>query len=425
MPFQGELPSKEITSYLDTVGLRGFTESERLFVSKSFSDELLMKLRDPEKKASIKMIDTHLMPVSEFTREKHIGDRAFILEIGGTNYYGAWVQLTENGPEITSEVRSEIPRKIFSDADAFFSDIMDVAGSIAGMRPIENLGIIFTFAGRIEDTEMGVDVVSPQEQTKGFFFKGIDRAPLGEQLVNYMFRSGDFQIGKLKNLVVLNDTPAALLSASSKIGGIVGTGYNLAAMIGGRIYNIECGGASGVPQHHLAEKVDVLTKSVGIKDQLSEKQISGMYLGMQLGIAIQEMNKLGLMRFPEVNPLQMKSEVLSDVLTGKWDIVKESLRGDIDAQANEMLLSVASRLRDRSAELVAIQISTIIKTFSDEFSGNSVTIPIEGSIFWKMPEYRSTVTKFLEAYTGKSFEFPYIDHAGAIGAAVATIGLRG
>ena len=422
MPYKGELPSKEINSYLSTVGLRGFTEGERMYTSKSFSDELLMKLRYPEQKVSIKMLDTHLTPVSEFTREKHIGDRAFILEIGGTNIYGAWVQLTGNGPEITCDVRSEIPRKIFPDPDAFFSDVMGVVGGIAGIRPIENLGIIFTFPAPIKDTAMGVDVVSPQKQTKGFFFKDIDRAPLGEQLVDYMLRSGDYRMQEMKNLVVLNDTPAALLSTPSKIGGIVGTGYNLAAMIGGRIYNIECGGASRIPQHHLAEMVDELT---GNKDQLSEKQISGMYLGMQLGIAIQEMNKLGLTEFPDVNPLDMKSEVLSDVLTGEWDTVKKFLEGDIDEQAKDSLLSVASRLRDRSAEMVAIQISTIINTFPQEFPGNSVTIPIEGSIFWKMPEHRSTVTKFLEAYTGKSFEFPSIEHAGALGAAAAAIGLRG
>ncbi len=232
-------------------------------------------------------------------------------------------------------------------------------------------------------------------------------------------------MNEFQNLVVLNDTPAALLSTPSKIGGIVGTGYNLAVLTGGKIYNIECGGESNVPQHALALAVDKITKSVEKKVQLSEKQISGMYLGMQMDIAIQDMNNLGVIKLIRRSSDFLDAKVISDILSHEWNDVKARFTGPMSHSTREALLAVATRLRTRSAELVALQISTLVNTFPKEFVGNTVTVPIEGSLFWKMPAYKTIVQRFVEEFTGKTFHFPSIEHAGALGAAVAAIGLRG
>lgn len=431
MSYKGELASNETNHYLDSIGLRSFTEGERRSISNIFSSELEQKLKNPEAPTSIKMIDTHLSPVSGEVLSKHVGDEALILEIGGTNIYGGWVGITKEGPRLLTEEsgklesRGEVSTRTFETPQALFSEVFSIVEAVAGLGSIKHLGIIFTFPAVIEETHLGVDVRSQEKQAKGFIFKGIHVAPVGQQFVEFMRQSGKYQIHELKNLVVLNDTPAALLSTPSKIGGIVGTGYNLAVMVGGRIYNIECGGASGVPSNELAKQVDVFTKSVDKKEQLSEKQISGMYLGMQLGFAIEKMNFLGYTKLRNINPGKVRAEVLSYILSDEWDKVQEHLQGHFDIQTKNSLRTVAYRLRERSAELVAIQISTIINKFPQEFGGEKITIPIEGSLFWKMTDYRKIVTNYLTKYTGKSFEFPFTEHAGAIGAGVAAIGLRG
>ncbi len=419
---------KDILHYPDRVGLRGLTLGEMDSISRAFSWELRAGVEGTPGLKSLKMIDTHLTQVSQETLDLHDGEEVFVLEMGGTNVYAAWLKVEEMwGPEIMTaphgskpfEVRAELSTRNFENPDALFAELFHHIGELVRQRPIRRIGFVFTFPATIVDTPLGVDVMSPDKQTKDFRFQGISQKPVGAALIDFMRRSGAYDLSGLESLVVLNDTPAALLSGRGKIGGIVGTGYNLAMMVGGTIYNIESGGFSAVPQHGLARAVNLRSENEG--EQLAEKQISGMYLGRQVDAALADLRDLGMNVYKK-NKGDLSAEVISHILNEDWAKTLQHIRWDFKPRGTEEILrNLARPLRLRSAEHVAIQLASIVKTFPEEFPESRVEVPIEGSVFWGMPEYKDIVTMFADSMTGKEFSFSGRAHAGARGAAAAAV----
>ncbi len=421
--------------YLDTqAGLRPFTPTEADAVMAAMSTDLIGGTEYPKHPGSLKMIDTHLSPVPKETLRQYAGEEVFVLTIGGTNVAASWIEITSDGSQAVMHNRhtnqdlksgGKLRTRVFESPDEFFTEVLSHVGALASLCPIKNLAIVYTFPAQVIDTAQGVDVMSPDKLSKGFFIRGISERPVGEQLVEFMRKSVDYNVNNLKALAVLNDTPAVL---RDKLGGIVGSGYNLAVSVGDTIYNIECGGEKSVPTYPLVEIVDAESENPG--EQLSEKQISGLYIGQQLEVAIRELNTQGILNLnviPEYSGVEKREPLPSEVLSYIFDRniakLEQYFQGEV-IPALPALTAIAQRIRVRSAQLVALQLSSVVNTFPNEFSGDEVVVPIVGSIFWLLPDYKELVKMFAEEYTGKVFTFPPTPDEEAKGAAVAAIGVR-
>lgn len=421
--------------YLDTqAGLRPFTSAEATDVMTAMSLDLIGGTEQPKHPGSLKMIDTHLSPVPQETLKQFAGEEVFVLTIGGTNVAASWITILPDGsPAVihdrqTDEVLKsggKLRTRVFKSPDEFFTEVLSHVGVLARLRPINNLAIVYTFPALVIDTPQGVDVLSPDKLPKGFFIEGISKRPVGEQFVEFMRKSGDYAIDNLKALAILNDTPAVL---RDKLGGIVGSGYNLAVSVAGTIYNIECGGETSVPTYPLVEIVDAGSENPG--EQLSEKQISGLYIGQQLEVAIRDLNEQGILNLKVIPEYSgegkrepLPSEVLSYILDGNTTKLEHYFQGAI-VSALPALTAIAERIRARSAQFVALQLASVVNTFPNEFLDNEVVVPIVGSIFWLLPGHQRLVKLFAETYTGKTFIFPPTPDEEAKGAAVAAIGVR-
>ncbi len=424
-----ETLTHEAVGTLDQMGVRGMTESEMKLMSAVLAQDLRGAVADPPVHGSLLMIDTHLGSVSASDLQSHAGETACVLEFGGTNSFGAQTRINEAGiPEfvrgdggVEISARGPLSQRHFESPDAYFADALRPIEAAIRQAPIKNLAIIYSFPASIIDTEFGVDAVSPDELPKGFIIRGMNDRPVGEALVAYMRKAG-YDMNGLKSLVVLNDTPAAM--AFHKIGGIVGTGYNLAFVHENRKYNTEIGGFPYVLHNALTREVDARSEKPG--KQLSEKQISGLYLGETLEVAIEELNQRGSLHVSKVNPdKSLSGEVLTHILTNNRVGVAEYLGDATDEKSMAILTVIADRLRLRSAQLVGTHLATIVNTFPQEHPGVFVKVPIEGSVFWGIPQYRQIVGIYAGLLSGgKVFEFPYLPHPGAMGATAAVVGLR-
>ena len=437
MSFYGEKPAPgpTVQDYLHRVGLRDLHGSEIGWMMRSFKRQLLGTYSKEKPNGTLKMIDTLLAPVPVETRMAHAGDEVFTLTFGGTNVSAAWVRINAEGdPEIIRDVqtgkdltvKSELHQKTFGTPDELFDKILSAVESVASNRPIRRIGFVFTFPAKVERSALGIDVKSDIDQTKGFTFSGIDKGFVGEQLIDFMRRSGKYRMDSFESIVVLNDTPAVALAKDSRVGGIVGTGYNLCVSRGGTLYNLECGGFNDVIVPELARSIDT-GPDKGL--QLAEKQISGKYLGMQMERAIRDLHEQGTLQtsvIPRQKDVDFPAEMISYILDPSQTIPNfipgHFLGGNI-LDEREVLLKIAQPLRDRSAHLVGIKLGTIVHTFPEEFPGEFVVAPMEGSVINYMPGYKDIVERVTQEYTGKQFDFHHVSNMEAKGAAIAAIGL--
>ena len=173
--------------------------------------------------------------------------------------------------------------------------------------------------------------------------------------------------------------------------------------------NTESGGFALNRINRFAEILDRQSGNPG--KQLVEKQVSGLYLGLQMQQIILDLQHNGLLDSNFTNNLSAK------------DISNLLVYNGSDKQLLT-LKNASTRLRDRSAQLAGIIIGTIITTFPDIFSTDVIDIPIEGSLFWHMPGYKDIVTNVIQRLSGKDIYFPNIENAGRLGAAVAALSLK-
>ncbi|MCX6794112.1 MAG: hypothetical protein NTY06_03330, partial [Candidatus Gottesmanbacteria bacterium] len=390
---------------------------------------------------SLLMIDTHLHPVSVDTLRNHVGEEVFVISMGGTKAEGVWIKINDHAePEVIADPDTGLPlytsgklsKKEYSSPEELFAEVLRHVDAYAKDRPIKNLAFNFGYRGTTEDTRFGIDVISPDDQTKGFRFHGISKRPIGESLVSYMVGTKQYHIDSFESLVVLNDTPSVLLALrKAKLGGIIGTGYNFAIMINGVIYNIEAGGFSSVPQHTLSRALDF--NNPNKSDQLAEKQISGLYLGMQMEFAIRALDLDGIInariipRPADEEEKSLPAEAISHILERKQKniaILKEKfIEGDVE-QAIPYLLPIAERLRDRSAQLVGTKLAAAINTFPAEFPDTDVLVPVAGAVVQYMPHHKDKAEQIASQRSEKHVSIQVTDFAEAKGAAAAVFGVK-
>ena len=420
-------------AFLDNLGVKPLSSDDLHNISVDYQNVLLLGLQGIEGRSSLSMLPTLLQPV-EFTNLT-VGDEALVVEIGGTNVRAAVVTINkEHQPVIKSVAdnpvyhEGKINRTVFKDADDFYNEvIVHMKPVLAGHNP-KALGVIYSFPGQATKTASGVDIKSTKELTKGFEIPGIDSELVGQALLS---RLKNYGISNDLPVAVMNDTPAVLLAAGAraKIGGVVGTGFNLAITAGGLIYNTESGGFAHVPSSPIAKLIDFFSGKIG--QSLAEKQISGKYLEEMIGHTIHLLidEKLLDRRLTD-DTYHADASMITAILEGRIGEIEERLKAErrskngLDEDSRSILTELAVRLQQHSASLVGTMIGTAVATFPEEYEEQKVIIPVEGSVFWKVPGYADLVGQYAKQIAkGKKFRFVEIPHAGILGAGVAALSM--
>ncbi len=388
------------TDVLKDPNFRKLNLHEEEELVKAYQRDLLAGLKGEP--TSLAMFPSCLDPIelSLIPKEK----TALVIEMGGTNAYGAHVVFDQQGkPSLGARDQNPLGRVVYESTDDFFHTVVSCLDQKLFTDQVPDaLAIVYSFPAQATKTLSGVDVKSPEQLTKEFVIPEISRGLVGEKFVSYLSRH--FQFPQDLPRAVLNDTVAVAFSNGSKLGGVVASGFNLAVTTPEGVVNTESGGFSGIPSYKLIEEIDQVSDNPG--HQLAEKQISGAYLGRQCARILELLKKTGT-DLPPL-PQNITSEYISAVL-------QQGVEGEIFRHAQT--------LRDRSAQLVGIMIGTCIKTFPDIFTEEKVGVPIEGSLFWKMPGYVSAAKEVTERVAGKQVEFQNIPDAGRVGAGIAALSM--
>jgi len=386
---------------LEKLGLRQLNAEEITEVCNRYKSDLLSGLEGDE--SSLQMLKSCLSPTSLESLPE--GREALVIEIGGTNLYSARVIIKDHKPVIISSFKTQFKKRIFSSSQEFFQIIVASLYGVIKNSRFDALAIVYSFAGKPTRTNNGVDVISSDKLTKEFVVPGIGKVGVGRKLVDTLNEfHPDLYTGQ--PVVVLNDTVATLFSNGADIGGVVGTGFNIALDTPKGIINSESGSFSGVPTYQIVNEID--RESLDPGNGLAEKQVSGVYLSKTFEKIIRILREVGI---SSKYSKQISSETITELL---------KYRGE----DQEMLLlkEVASKLRDRSAQIVGMMIGTILNTFPEIYKNEEERIPIEGSVFWQIPGYQEMVSEAIKVITEKKITFINVADAGRLGAAVAALG---
>lgn len=400
---------KNFNEYLNFYGLtyEGLLPEEIKVMKDKFSRQIDVGLTgQPE---SLAMYPTGL---GILNKEKlKPGKRALVIDAGGTGLKMGYVRVGEDGvlhPD--GKVVEERFPKTHWEAAEFFDFIAEkLAEKLGNPSDISGIGFIFSFAGDAEKTERGVDYRAHDKLTKDWEITGLAKnGRVGEQLIKALenrlkletnFQKNNGNSGRKLPIAVMNDTVANLYAEEGAvIGGVVGTGFNLAVIINGLSYNIEAGDFyyPGFPHTILQSRFDHKTENYGRQE--TEKNISGLAMGGQLKSWVTRAVADGILsqKYAKLIPL-IDAPMASMILNHQWPEISKMVEAngailDIDYATQKNLKEVVLRLRLRSTQmLAALLVATAEKT-----NQSVLEIPIEGSFFWKTPGYLRELSEQLK-----------------------------
>ncbi|MFZ7134107.1 MAG: hexokinase [Eubacteriales bacterium] len=403
-----------------------------------FSDE--MKKGLSHGKSSLKMIPAYIEPSVYFEYDKPI----IVIDAGGTNFRRAVVTIKSNDTLIEDlKVYSMPGSKVEMTKGEFIHTILQYIEPI--IHRSDSIGFCFSYPVEIlPDTDGKVVTLTKEIQVKD-----IENTILGKELNNGLKEMGYHE---KKNITVLNDTTAALLSGLSDslpydayIGLIVGTGMNtsyseannnilknslLKDNPGLTVVNLESGGYHSIPRGSIDGRLDKKTKNP--QKQLMEKMVSGAYQGILVTetlkkaaeeflfsdgftAAITEMETLlsqEVSRFID-NPYE-KDHVLGKMMQLKSkeeDLIK--------------LYYLIDMLLQRAAKIIAINIKGILLQMNGGKNPcKPVCLTVDGSTFYGSSTLQQKTDYYIEKYLiNKGYYIKRIkkDQGIMIGAAIAAL----
>jgi hexokinase len=254
-----------------------------------------------------------------------------------------------------------------------------------------------------------------------------------------------------KQIVLLNDTVATLLAGKSAsigheyetfIGYILGTGTNTCYnennfnilknksldLSKSQIINIESGNFSLAPRTDLDHRFDSSTTNPG--SHTFEKMISGGYFGPLCLLALKtaakegffsEATTSGLLALPELSSEEVNFFIL-DAKSGRSplsSIIKD--KDDVEG-----CLQIVNCLLNRAALLVAGNLaSVILKTNKGKTIERPILVTVEGSVYYKLHNYRTLIDTYLRSYLSgdmeRFVEFMEVKQSSLVGAALAAL----
>ena len=382
---------------------------------------------------SLAMIEAFIPRTSAFEAGTYLG-----LDLSGTNFRSVLLAIDEDqriekqpsvavfripdelkGGGETSSARSGALFEFVAHRIKAFLEAEGIPG-----RKIQ-VGFTFAFPTRMT----GVSSGHLMKWTKGWNVPDLVGSSPVQALASALDRVG---LGNLEVNVLLNDTVGTLVlgyfeDRRTLAGGILGTGTNFAAWLGGVAFNFECGNFDFGPlrstiQTAVDQELDDESSNPG--DQLLEKMVAGRYLG--------ELMRRLIRPHYEVSSLQVPDAILSDDLSSLLAGFQDSSaakaffdRLGIEHPSPEdcaFVRSLAAIVMKRSAEISALVVASLLAYVDPELEAEHV-ITIDGSLFEQAPRYPKMMrTGLRRIFDGKADQIglKLVKDGSGIGAAVSS-----
>ena len=386
-------------------------------IASSFREKVEEGLK--HENAEIQCIPTFISP-----KTSDINGKALVLDLGGTNYRVATVDLGQGSPTIHPNNGWKKDMSIMKSPGYTREELFkELADMIVGIKRDEEMPIGYCFSYPAESVLSGDAKLL--RWTKGVDIKEMVGQLVGKPLLDYLNEHCKIKFTGIK---VLNDTIASLFagltdnSYDAYIGLIVGTGTNMATFIpadkikkldpsyniqGLVPVNLESGNFHPPFLTTVDDTVDAISGSLG--KQRFEKAVSGMYLGDILKAAF---------------PL--------DEFENKFDAQKLTAIMNYPDIYKDVYVQVAQWIYTRSAQLVAASITGLVmllKSYNKDI--RRICLVAEGSLFWsenrKDKNYHSIVTEELKelfdlfGLKDVTVDIKSMNNANLIGTAIAAL----
>jgi len=423
MPFENKLKNIPPEAYVsDLLKIRSFDVVETGNIIGNFSKIAERGLLSPIRKGSGPfMLRTQISPPERKLSEL-VGRKAIGIDIGGTNLRMSIGEIDGDGHmKPIGKIKSEEIPVEYDSLDDFFEMLLNNGlGNLLKENPGLPVACIFSFPGTGIETGNGIDIIMRGNMPKGWHIDGSEGKKLGEEL-NKFLQGKDDELKKKKlpldkrpfgqrEYFIDNDT-VALIQNNDDFGIVCASGYNWSMVIkknklgesrkehGKTIINSEAGQAAVAPRipvitekllENIAKEEEKPVDQVPLRD---EYQVSGKYLGRTLGLVVDELRNEYNLFTSAKNTIFPKSFIVSEILENNWDKVKERFNTQVDFNEKEqnILVQIASALRDRSAQIVADHLIALWQTGCPE--KNRLRISSDGPIIQHMPGWKE---KFME-----------------------------
>ena len=420
------LYSEKVRVFLTSHGM----EPERVdfdSTTAAFISDMELGLRGRE--SSIRMIPTYLTADGQLP----LGEPAAVIDAGGTNFRTALVSFTEDGPVIDALSVCAMPG---TDGAVAWEDFISfVADRLAPLLDrADKVGFCFSYPTE-ETPERDGRVLSLTKQVQLTGFEGrLICADLAAELERRGITG--------KSFVLLNDTPAVLLSGSAYaaekscdglVGLISGTGTNTCCVLpdeaikkphgafsGSMLVNLESGNFNGLPRGDFDAELDAGTCDPGVYRH--EKMTSGAYLGELCRLTLLCAAREGL--FSEAAAEKLLS--LDALSAPEADAMAcgggDMFEGEDARTASELCNAVFVR----SARCVCCNLAAIL-VLTDRGSDpeHPACISADGSVIRRSRAFREALDGFIDSFIekglGRSVVIWSTENATMLGSAAAAL----
>ena len=302
----------------------------------------------------------------------------------------------------------------------------------------------FTFSFSVSQT--AIDKAFLKKCAKDFRMTGL----LNQDVVQFLRKAiSDEGLDDFIKVVSLNNDTVATLATrkyqdkNCDIGGIVGTGTNFCYVellenirtltaeqkTGyGRetmIINIESGDFNKIPQNPYDKILD--RDSTNIGEHITEKMVSGLYLGELSRLVLMDLISKGLLfkkeqlTKKEIAAISQKGSFTSPFMTEIAEDNSGTLKGvgtqltqwgvksqHISLEDKKMVKEVCSEVARRAARITAVVIFAIV-THIDEHIQRHHTVAMDGSLFEKHPNFKDDMRKAIKELSMEVFQADFSD----------------
>ena len=369
-------------------------------IASSFREKVEEGLK--HENAEIQCIPTFISP-----KTSDINGKALVLDLGGTNYRVATVDLGQGSPTIHPNNGWKKDMSIMKSPGYTREELFkELADMIVGIKRDEEMPIGYCFSYPAESVLSGDAKLL--RWTKGVDIKEMVGQLVGKPLLDYLNEHCKIKFTGIK---VLNDTIASLFagltdnSYDAYIGLIVGTGTNMATFIpadkikkldpsyniqGLVPVNLESGNFHPPFLTTVDDTVDAISGSLG--KQRFEKAVSGMYLG--------------------------------DILKATFPL--DEFENKFDAQKMTAIMNYPDIHKDVYVDVGLIQ---LLRSYNKDI--RKISLVAEGSLFWsenrKDKNYNILVLEKLQELLNESaladieIHINNINNANLIGTGIAAL----
>lgn len=413
--------------------------SQIIDIAKQFETEMMSGLAGQH--GSLKMLRTFMQKPSGNETGTFI-----TIDFGGTNIRLQLVNLLGEGRYEVKQQQSfflKDPCGIYdytsqkATANDLFDFIARQIEDLVEQDQLYPLGHTFSFPCRQLKANRAVLI----SWTKEFKTSGVEGQEITGLLEKALAKRG---LSQVIPAAIINDTTGTLLAASygdprADIGSICGTGHNTCyleplepATRAPMILNMESGNFNKFPLTVYDQALDRASEKPG--EQPLEKAVSGHYIGEISRLILQDLIDGGLLfkgknldLAANINPItagdlaQILADDTQDLIHISHWLQTTGYPSPLPLEDRQALKDIASLVATRSARLVAATYIGILRHIDPELTRQHV-IGVDGSMFEKMPGYRTKIQEVLqEIYRDKADQVSLVlakDGSG-IGAAIA------